>query len=192
MQGFGRRPLCERWLANRRDCPRLTGSRHAKFAGRPRLWGVLLLCVIALLWEEQTMTIATNSSTARRSLLHHVPELALALAGTAVVLLALGVVAFPFLVADLDAVGGVFRSCRRDRLGNSTCHWALAARSAGHRARRRGAYRGCPDCLRALALRPDPSDGATNPRHHHRSGQSASLCRGCPAAARRRHQFGCL
>ena len=36
------------------------------------------------------MTIATNSSTARRSLLHHVPELALALAGTAVVLLALG------------------------------------------------------------------------------------------------------
>jgi uncharacterized protein (DUF1499 family) len=36
------------------------------------------------------MTIATTSSTARRSLLQHVPELALALAGTAVVLLALG------------------------------------------------------------------------------------------------------
>jgi uncharacterized protein (DUF1499 family) len=36
------------------------------------------------------MTIATTSSTARRSLLHHVPELALALAGVAVVLLALG------------------------------------------------------------------------------------------------------
>ena len=36
------------------------------------------------------MTIATTSSTARQSLLQHVPELALALAGTAVVLLALG------------------------------------------------------------------------------------------------------
>jgi hypothetical protein len=35
------------------------------------------------------MTIATNSPTARRSLLQHVPELVLALAGTAVVLLAL-------------------------------------------------------------------------------------------------------
>jgi len=35
------------------------------------------------------MTIATKSPTARRSLLQHVPELALALAGTAVVLLAL-------------------------------------------------------------------------------------------------------
>ena len=35
------------------------------------------------------MTIATTSSTARQSLLQHVPELALALAGTAVVLLAL-------------------------------------------------------------------------------------------------------
>src|SRR5262249_60082801 len=36
------------------------------------------------------MTIATTSSTVRRSLLQHIPELALALAGTAVVLLALG------------------------------------------------------------------------------------------------------
>ncbi len=36
------------------------------------------------------MTIATTSSRARQSLLQHVPELALALAGTAVVLLALG------------------------------------------------------------------------------------------------------
>src|SRR5262244_930046 len=36
------------------------------------------------------MTIATTSSAARRSLLRHIPELALALAGTAVVLLALG------------------------------------------------------------------------------------------------------
>ena len=36
------------------------------------------------------MTITTKSSSARRSLLQHVPELALALAGTAVVLLALG------------------------------------------------------------------------------------------------------
>src|SRR5215472_295802 len=36
------------------------------------------------------MTIATTSSTARRSLLQHIPELALALAGTALVLLALG------------------------------------------------------------------------------------------------------
>ena len=36
------------------------------------------------------MTIATTSSTSRRSLLHHIPELALALAGTALVLLALG------------------------------------------------------------------------------------------------------
>jgi uncharacterized protein (DUF1499 family) len=35
------------------------------------------------------MTIATTSSTARRSLLRHIPELALALAGAAVVLLAL-------------------------------------------------------------------------------------------------------
>src|SRR5690348_14524115 len=36
------------------------------------------------------MTIATTSSTARQSVLKHVPELALALAGVAVVLLALG------------------------------------------------------------------------------------------------------
>jgi len=36
------------------------------------------------------MTIATTSSTSRRSLLQHIPELALALAGTALVLLALG------------------------------------------------------------------------------------------------------
>ena len=36
------------------------------------------------------MSIATTSSTTRRSLLHHVPKLALALAGTAAVLLALG------------------------------------------------------------------------------------------------------
>jgi hypothetical protein len=36
------------------------------------------------------MTIATTSSTTRRSLLQHIPELALALAGTAIVLLALG------------------------------------------------------------------------------------------------------
>jgi uncharacterized protein (DUF1499 family) len=36
------------------------------------------------------MTIATTSSTARRALLQHVPKLALALAGMAVVLLALG------------------------------------------------------------------------------------------------------
>ena len=36
------------------------------------------------------MTIATTSSTSRRSVLRHVPELALALAGTALVLLALG------------------------------------------------------------------------------------------------------
>src|SRR5262245_65024220 len=36
------------------------------------------------------MTIATTSSTVRRSVLQHIPELALALAGTAVVLLALG------------------------------------------------------------------------------------------------------
>ena len=35
------------------------------------------------------MTIATTSSTARRSLLRHIPDLALALAGAAVVLLAL-------------------------------------------------------------------------------------------------------
>jgi hypothetical protein len=40
--------------------------------------------------RSKAMTVATTSSTARRSLLHHVPELALALAGTAVVLLALG------------------------------------------------------------------------------------------------------
>jgi len=49
-----------------------------------------LLRVIVPLWEEQVMTIATTSSAARRSLLRHIPELALALAGTAVVLLALG------------------------------------------------------------------------------------------------------
>jgi hypothetical protein len=36
------------------------------------------------------MTIATTSSTAQQSVLKHVPELALALAGVAVVLLALG------------------------------------------------------------------------------------------------------
>src|SRR5215510_7297713 len=36
------------------------------------------------------MTIATISSTARQSVLKHVPELALALAGVAAVLLALG------------------------------------------------------------------------------------------------------
>ena len=36
------------------------------------------------------MTIATTSSTARQSVLKHVPKLALALAGIAVVLLALG------------------------------------------------------------------------------------------------------
>jgi uncharacterized protein (DUF1499 family) len=36
------------------------------------------------------MTVATTSSTTRQSLLQHVPELALALAGTALVLLALG------------------------------------------------------------------------------------------------------
>ena len=36
------------------------------------------------------MTIATTSTTSRRSLLQHIPELALALAGTALVLLALG------------------------------------------------------------------------------------------------------
>ena len=36
------------------------------------------------------MTIATTSSTARQSVLKHVPELAVALAGIAVVLLALG------------------------------------------------------------------------------------------------------
>ena len=36
------------------------------------------------------MTIATTSSTARQSVLKHVPELALALAGIALVLLALG------------------------------------------------------------------------------------------------------
>ena len=36
------------------------------------------------------MTIATTSSTARRSLLQHIPELAATLAGTALVLLALG------------------------------------------------------------------------------------------------------
>ena len=41
-------------------------------------------------WEEQVMTIATTSSTARQSVLKHVPKLALALAGIAVVLLALG------------------------------------------------------------------------------------------------------
>ena len=35
------------------------------------------------------MTIAMTSSTARRSLLRHIPDLALALAGAAVVLLAL-------------------------------------------------------------------------------------------------------
>jgi hypothetical protein len=40
--------------------------------------------------EEQVMTVATTSSIARRSLLQHIPKLALALAGTAVVLLALG------------------------------------------------------------------------------------------------------
>jgi len=44
---------------------------------------------VALVWEEQVMTIATTSSTARRSLLRHIPDLALALAGAAVVLLAL-------------------------------------------------------------------------------------------------------
>jgi hypothetical protein len=36
------------------------------------------------------MTIATTSSTSRRSLLQHIPELALALAGMALLLLALG------------------------------------------------------------------------------------------------------
>ena len=36
------------------------------------------------------MTIATTSITSRRSLLQHIPELALAFAGTALVLLALG------------------------------------------------------------------------------------------------------
>jgi hypothetical protein len=36
------------------------------------------------------MTIATTSSTTRRSLLQRIPELPLALAGTAIVLLALG------------------------------------------------------------------------------------------------------
>jgi len=36
------------------------------------------------------MTIATTSTTSRRSLLQHIPELALALAGMALVLLALG------------------------------------------------------------------------------------------------------
>jgi hypothetical protein len=58
------------------------------------------------------MTIATTSSATRQSVLKHVPELALALAGIAVVLLALGarpdrvaprVVAFPFLVGRIFA-----------------------------------------------------------------------------------------
>ena len=65
----------------------MTESRQRQITGHRWLRTVLALSVLALLWEEASN--ATKSPTARRSLLQHVPELALALAGTAVVLLAL-------------------------------------------------------------------------------------------------------
>ena len=53
------------------------------------------------------MTIATKSPTARRSLLQHVPELALALAGTAVVLLALAPIGWRGIaLAVVALIGG--------------------------------------------------------------------------------------
>src|SRR6516164_9532757 len=64
-------------------------ARRRKSARHRRVAGVLSSrrCIA---WEEQVMTIATTSSATRQSVLKHVPELALALAGIAVVLLALG------------------------------------------------------------------------------------------------------
>jgi len=101
------------------------------------------------------------------------------IAGTGPDRLTRRVVAFPFLVADLDAVGGVFRPCRCRRR-TCTCYRPLAARLAWHRARARGAHRGRSDCLCAVALRSNQTDSAANPRHHVRSGQSAAvLSRSC-------------
>ena len=66
----------------------MAGPRRAKFAGHRRVAKrPIAPCCGATL---QVVTIATTPSTARRSVLHHAPELALALAGIAVVLLALG------------------------------------------------------------------------------------------------------
>jgi hypothetical protein len=137
------------WLTNCCDCPRLTGSRHAKCAGQRRVVGRPIA-------SRHRVALGGANYDHCDELVHRSTISTAPCPGTGIGVswdcrsttgagpdrLARGVVAFPFLVADLDAVGGVFRSCRRDRLGNSTCHWALAARSAGHRARRRGAYPG--------------------------------------------------
>src|SRR6266478_1237739 len=62
------------------------------------------------------------------------------------------VVAFPVLLADLDAMGRLCRSCCCDRLGARACHRPLAARLARDRAGASGVDWRRPDRLRALAL----------------------------------------
>jgi len=96
------------------------------------------------------MTIATTTFTARRSLMRHIPELALALAGAAVVLLALapigwraGLWHFRFSLLTLS---------RCHRLDTRACYRPREARLAWDHARARGAYRRRPSRVRALAL----------------------------------------
>ena len=145
------------------------------------------------------MTIATTSSTTRRSLLQHIPELALALAGTALVLLALGPIGwraggghFRFSLLTLMpwaayfGVAAVVVSVLALVIGLSRLDWrgialALVALIGG------GLIAYVPwhyDQIRQTV--PPIHDITSDPD------KSAAVCRGRAAAARRRHQFGGL
>jgi len=131
------------------------------------------------------MTIATTSSTARRSLLQHIPELALALAGTAIVLLALGPIGwragwwyFRFSLLTLMPWAAYF--------GFAAVIVSVLALAIGlSRLDRRGIALTLVALIGGglIAYVPwhyDQADSAANPRHHVRSGQiRRRLSRSC-------------
>src|SRR5215471_499178 len=132
------------------------------------------------------MTIATTSARTRESLLQHAPVLALSLAVTAVVLLALGPLGwragwwplrFSLLTlmpwAAYFGIAALIVSAITLLLGRARYHDG------------RGCVRGRrADRLCALALRSDPAGGAADPRHYDRCGQSSGFCCSRAAAAR--------
>ena len=145
------------------------------------------------------MTIATTSSTTRRSLLQRIPELALALAGTAIVLLALGPIGwragwwhfrFSLLTLMLWAayfgLAAVVVAVLALVIGLSRLDWrgialALVALIGG------GLIAYVPwhyDQIRQTV--PPIHDITSDPDN------PPPFCRGRAAAARRRHQFGGL
>jgi hypothetical protein len=168
------------------------GSDRGKFTGHGGVAAPLYARAVAppRSVRSKTMTIATTSPGSGRSPWRLMPLLAAARDRPA--RLACRVVAFPFCLSDVDAVGSLFRDRCPDRLGPRPAARPRAHRTARRRDRVRCLCRRRLDRVCPLALRPDAADPAADPRHHDRSRQSSRFCRRIGRADRRCREFGRL